>query len=115
MKNEESRLQRACVEWFRYQYPDRIIFAIPNGGKRNAVTASIMKKEGALAGVADLCLLYPRGEYHACFIEMKYGKGKQSPAQKAFEVYCVKNNYFYRVCCSLEHFMQTVSIYESLL
>ena len=51
MNNAESRLQQACVRWVRYQYPDLVVYAIPNGGKRNAVTGAILKAEGVLAGV----------------------------------------------------------------
>ena len=53
MKHIESTLQVSCVRYFRYQYPQykKLLFSIPNGGKRGVVTASIMKQEGALAGV----------------------------------------------------------------
>ena len=59
--HNESRLQAACVRWFRYQYPNLLIFAIPNGGRRNEVEAKIMKEEGVLPGIADLELLLPDG------------------------------------------------------
>ena len=54
MKDIEHRLQVACVRWFRLQHPNVLIFAIPNGGQRNVVTAKRLKDEGVVAGVADL-------------------------------------------------------------
>src|ERR1035437_6995466 len=86
-KHEESALQKTCVKWFRYAYPQfkGCLFAIPNGGKRGVIEASIMKSEGVLAGVSDLQLMIPRKEFHAFFIEMKTAKGKQSDNQKIFE------------------------------
>lgn len=105
--HNESRLQGACVRWFRYQYPKLLIFAIPNGGRRNEIEAKIMKDEGVLPGVADLEILLPSGR--CVFIEMKTLKGKQSEAQRAFEKWCVDNGHIYIVCRSLEEFMEVVN------
>ena len=57
-KQSESQLQSECVRWFRYQYPEfkNVLFAIPNGGKRNISTAKRLKSEGVVPGVADLFL-----------------------------------------------------------
>lgn len=72
--------------------------AIPNGGKRSAITGAILKAEGVKAGFPDVAILEPFhiwGEAKACgfvsrsfhfsgvFIELKNGKaGRVSPAQK---------------------------------
>lgn len=42
LKISEDQLQRQCVKWFRMQYPklEKRLFAIPNGGKRDVVTAA---------------------------------------------------------------------------
>ena len=77
----ESKLQQACVRWFRYQYPGILIFAIPNGGQRNKVTASILKAEGVLAGVPDLFIATPNGTHSGLFIEMKFGSNKPTLLQ----------------------------------
>ena len=39
MQNIESKIQQACVRWFRLQYPKYAgnLFSVPNGGYRNAV------------------------------------------------------------------------------
>jgi hypothetical protein len=73
-----------------------LYFAIPNGGKRNVVTAVKLKKEGVVSGVPDLCVL---NDGRVFFLEVKRpasttgGKGRLSPAQKdmiaRFEEECI--------------------------
>ena len=58
------------------------IFAIPNGGKRNAKEAYFMKRTGVKAGVPDLCVPVAKKGYHGLYIEMKYGKNKPTEAQE---------------------------------
>jgi len=113
MKNEESRIQIACVEWFRYQYNSLSgnFFSIPNGGIRNAITAKILKAEGTLAGVADLFLSVPRKGFHGMYIEMKTGKGKQQESQKIFQSNVEKEGYLYVVCRSLDDFITKTENY----
>ena len=111
MKHVESNVQIQCVRWFRYQYPSRTLFAVPNGGARNEVTGAIMKAEGALAGVADLFILHAAHGYHGLFIEMKTKTGRQSPAQIAFELKCNLEGYKYTVCRSFDDFERVVRDY----
>jgi len=62
-----------------------MLFAIPNGGKRNIVTATNLKKEGVRAGVPDMFLPVPVGDRCGMFIELKKrGGGKVSDAQRTF-------------------------------
>lgn len=109
----ESALQGRCVTWFRYRYPRlRLsLFAVPNGGRRDAVTGRVLKSEGCLAGVSDLILLVARGGWHGLCIEMKTAKGRQQESQKAFEAACRSNGYLYVVCRSFEGFMNVVGGY----
>ena len=59
-----------------------VAFAIPNGGKRDAITASRLKAEGVKPGVADICYPVPHSPYHSLWIEMKKPtKGKVAPHQ----------------------------------
>lgn len=111
--HEESELQIACVRWFRYQHPSvaPLLFAVPNGGVRNAVTASILKAEGVVAGVADLLLLVPSGGWHGLAIEMKTPTGRQSERQRAWQRAVEGQGYLYAVCRSVEGFITTVEGY----
>lgn len=69
------------VAWFRRNFPDQTILAIPNGGHRHKGTAMKLKAEGVLPGVLDLLWL---DQY--CWIEMKTPSGRLSNAQKDFIV-----------------------------
>lgn len=83
MKHNEYNLQCNCVAWFRLQYPNSIIFHIPNGERRDAVTGARLKRAGVVAGIPDLCIPINNGKYGALYIELKDGtSGKVSPRQK---------------------------------
>ncbi|MDR0619194.1 MAG: VRR-NUC domain-containing protein [Bacteroidales bacterium] len=111
MRQLESKLQQSCVKWFRLQYPKLVLFAVPNGGSRNVLEAAKMKREGVMAGVADLILLKQNANYGALCIEMKYGGGRQSDHQKQFEKYCHRYGYQYAVCRTFDEFRDTVECY----
>ena len=111
MRHEESTLQIGCVRWFRYQFPGLTLFAIPNGGNRNLVNALIMKREGVLAGVADLFLAFPSQGFHGLWVEMKTTKGRQSTEQKRFQTDMEKQGYKYVVCRSFEEFKNEIENY----
>lgn len=80
----ESRLQAACVRWFRYEYQSikNLLFAIPNGGFRRIREARALASEGVTPGIPDLMLAVPINPYHGLFIEMKAGKNKTTSHQK---------------------------------
>lgn len=113
MKHEESRIQAACVEWFRMQYGQHknLLFAIPNGGARSLVTGAILKREGVLAGVADLFLAIPSQGEPGMFIEMKTPAGRQSKSQAEFMLAVTEQGYRYRVVRSLAEFISEVDQY----
>ena len=113
MQNQESKLQAACVGWFRYNHPKYkgVLFSIPNGGKRNVITAVAMKREGALPGVADLMLAVSRHDFHGLFIEMKYGKNKLSAQQEDFKLNVEKHGYKYVCCYTFDEFEREVNFY----
>lgn len=71
----------------------------------------ILKREGVLAGVADLFLSEPSGDYHGLYVEMKTDKGKQSDHQVIFEHKATGLGYKYVVCKSLDSFMDEVRSY----
>lgn len=112
-KDEEHRIQVSMVEWFRLQYPSmrHNLFAVPNGGRRDAATGAKLKEEGVLAGVDDLILLKSNRQYGALLIETKTKKGTQSDSQKEWESKIVKDRYKYVVCRSLEEFIEVVNDY----
>ena len=104
-RHEESHIQIQMVNWFRLQYPSYIIAAIPNGGRRNAVEAKIMKGEGVLAGFSDLIVVAFNS---ILFVEVKTEKGKQSALQKKFQSDIERLGFQYSVCRSLQDFQLTI-------
>lgn len=54
----------------------RMLAAIPNGGKRDAITAARLKAEGVKAGFPDIILPVARHNCHGLFIELKRPKAE---------------------------------------
>ena len=109
----ESNLQRNCVMWFRLQFPylAPLLFAVPNGGYRNKITARRLKEEGVVAGVADCLLLIPNKQFHALCIEFKTEKGKQSECQKNWQQIVQNYGYKYIICRNIENFIFEIKKY----
>lgn len=81
----EHQLQANFFDWAARQackYPDlKKMFAIPNGGLRNVIVASKLKREGVKSGIPDVCMPVARGGFIGFWIEFKVGKNKCTPAQ----------------------------------
>lgn len=114
-RNLEHQLQSRCVRWFRLQHPAmrHNLFAVPNGGYRTKTTASLLKEEGQLSGVADLILLKRKGSCGALLLEAKTGKGRQSDNQRLWQEMIERDGYEYRVFRSLEEFISIINEYLS--
>ena len=83
-RHDEDDLQASIVRFFAYQYPEfaGLLFAVPNGGQRNAREGARLKAGGVVAGVSDLVLIVPRP--HILLLEVKVKGGKLSDAQKVW-------------------------------
>lgn len=117
MRNkEEEHLQVNCILWFDYQYPllKKLLFAVPNGGSRNVVEATNLKKQGVRAGVSDLVLLYPCNDYPFLCIEFKALKGKQQPEQIEFQKSVESVNGLYVIIRSFEDFKNIIVKYMTV-
>lgn len=112
--DHEHQLQVACVRWFNSEYPNLQgrLFAVPNGGRRDATTAAKLKAEGVVAGVADLILLARNKDYGALLIELKTEKGRQSQSQKDWQQLVTQySEYQYVVVRTLEEFQKAIKDY----
>jgi hypothetical protein len=87
-KHLESVEQRLFVQRFRLDPNTRDLpaCAIPNGGRRGAREAGILKGEGVTAGAPDWILMVPRGPFCGLALEFKSPSGpvRVSPAQVLF-------------------------------
>ena len=107
MKRAEDLIQKQCVQWIKYQYPELIIHHSPNGGFRTKAEAGIFKSIGTLAGFPDLLILFPDG--NILFIEVKTLTGRQSASQKEFQRKAQKLGHNYEVVRSLNEFIMTIN------
>lgn len=89
MDKTENFIQQEIVIYLNNKYclkhhdPRFIIFAVPNGGNRDAREAKNLKNTGLLRGVSDLILQTDKDAY---YIEVKTSRGVQSDQQKEFEL-----------------------------
>lgn len=88
-----------------------LLFSVPNGGARDAVTGARLKAEGVMAGVADLFLSIPSARHHGLYIEMKTAKGTQSQSQKIFQQRVEAMGYRYAVVRSFDEFVSLIREY----
>lgn len=112
-KQSEHDLQVQCVNWFRYQYYNHasMLFAIPNGGKRNVIVAKKLKDEGVLAGVSDLFLSVPLKGFHGLYIELKVRPNKLTDSQVDFLKQAEFNGYKTAICYTFEEFQENILKY----
>lgn len=105
----------------REKYPElRWMFAIPNGGFRDKITAARLRAQGVKAGVPDIFLPVIRGEWGGLFIEMKKPKddndkrskkGKTQNTQNEYLTYLQNNNYGAIICYGFEDARKTIVSY----
>ena len=86
--NEEARMQ---IEFFRQvplffpRLPDKLLFAVPNGGSRHKIEAANMTRQGVKAGVADVILQIPKKGFASLCLEFKTKTGRQSKEQREYQ------------------------------
>lgn len=115
MRHLEDNLQQTCVQWFLLQYPDRIIFHIPNAGRRGGRLGLLdgvrFKKLGLKAGVPDLFISEPIHPFHGFYIEMKAPKERPSKEQNEMLTRLGLRGYKTTWCNSFDDFKLKVENY----
>ena len=94
--------QVALFNWADFQrlkMPElQLLHAIPNGGKRDRITAARLKAEGVRAGVPDIFLPVAREPWHGLYIELKTRRGRVTEHQKRWIVGLREQGYMAAVC-----------------
>lgn len=82
-KHTEDKLQADCFQWFHNTLPHLrgLLYHVPNGEKRDPITANLLKAKGVVAGVPDLVFHY-RGRTYFFELKRPDGSGVLSEAQK---------------------------------
>ncbi len=116
MRSTEHDIQSALFAWAELasgRHPElKLMFAIPNGGKREkrqnkkgrwfSPEAQRLKKEGVKPGIPDIFLPCARCGSHGLFVEMKAPDGKVTSEQKKMHELLRWAGYAVIVCYSLE-------------
>ena len=103
-KQSEDQLQAACFKWSWNERPQtrRLIFHIPNGGKRNRIEAVKFKAIGLLPGAPDMGFIWNGITY---YFELKIETGKLSPVQEKIHKIWKANNIDVIIIKSIDSFM----------
>ena len=114
----EHQEQVALFQWAELQkctVPELgLLFAIPNGGQRDAKTGAKLKREGVKRGVPDIFLPVPRWLYHGLFIEMKFGKNKATKEQREWGDKLQDQRYAWVECYGFDAAKNVIEIYLDL-
>lgn len=109
--------QAALVQWWGHfsrtkGLEERLLFAVPNGGARDAITGARLKAEGVRPGVPDLMLALPRGGKGGLFIEMKRKRaGRPSKAQIEVSYALLGAGYHVALCRGADEAMNVIKNY----
>ena len=103
-RGKEWYIQRECVQWFRENYPEFIIFSVPNEAAWK--NKPFFAATGLLDGVSDLIAVTDSDIY---FIETKSETVRQTPAQKEFQSKVESLGWKYFIVRDVETF---VNIFE---
>lgn len=107
----EHDIQKSCIEWFDMQYPGLLLYAIPNGGKRDKKTARKLKAEGVRRGIPDLHLAVPNAHHPGLYVETKTTDGKPSDDQLIAHAYLRGHGYQVELVRNIEQFQAVVNDY----
>lgn len=103
----EHEIQIQCVNWYRSNFPNGIIFAVPNQGRRSAVQMNYFIQEGFVSGAPDIVAMNFLGKI--IFIELKTETGRQSKYQVEFQEKCdYIDEDLYFIARSLEDFKNII-------
>lgn len=112
----ESTEQQTLVAWAKRneeEWPElRMLYHIPNEGKRSRKTGARLKAEGLKSGVPDICLPVARGRHHGLYIELKRRKdSKVTKEQLEWIADLVAQGYVAAVCRGCDEAISLITRY----
>ena len=114
----EHKIQSAFFAWVRLsekRYPVlRLMFAVPNAGKRGYKTASMMIAEGLRKGVLDVIFPVARSGFNGLAIEFKKPGGKMTSEQIEYSEMLVNENWLVALITDSEEAIRTVKNYLNI-
>lgn len=110
----EAEEQSSLFLWANYIPELEDMFAIPNGGSRNKIEAANLRRQGVKAGVSDVFLPLPCGDYHGLWIEMKVKPNTPTQKQREFLEHMARNGYAAHVCYSFDEAREIIERYLKL-
>jgi len=107
----EAGVQKAVVDYIKYQYP-HVLYCASAGGVRTSMKQAIkMKATGYIKGVPDLQIFEPVGNYHGLLIEIKDLKGVVSKEQKQWIKDLNDRGYYATYCKGVESTIKVIDDY----
>lgn len=114
----EEQEQTVVMHWAAMaagRWPElRLLFHIPNGGKRSKSEAVRFRAAGVRSGVPDLFLPCSRGRYHGLWIEMKAVGGRVSKEQEQWRKDLLEQGYMSVVCYGADAAIEVIKKYMQL-
>ena len=114
----EEQEQTVVMHWAAMaagRWPElRLLFHIPNGGKRSKSEAVRFRAAGVRSGVPDLFLPCSRGGFHGLWIEMKAMGGRVSREQEQWRKDLLEQGYMCVVCYGADAAIATIEKYMRL-
>jgi len=111
-EHEQQRIIFEWAEWQKGKYPElEMLIAVPNGGKRDIVTAVKLKQTGTKAGFPDMFLFCRRGAYAGLAIELKVKSNKPTERQKWWIKKLREQDYCAVVCYGADEAISVIQDY----
>ncbi len=114
----EHAIQSAFFAWVRLaekMHPVlKLMFAVPNAGKRSFKTAAMMKAEGLRKGVLDVIFPVSRNGFIGLAIEFKKPDEKMTAEQEDYADMLIKENWLVVVMTDQEAAIKVVKNYVGI-
>lgn len=119
MSSKEHNIQAAAMKALEHDPRARWLFAVPNGGRRDAVTGKRLKDEGVKPGVWDLEYPVAKGmtrlsfsdDFRGLRIEVKTKNGRLTKEQAEFGIFSDEQGWALSICRSTQEIVDAFISY----